>query len=68
MCAAAADPGAGRDLDDRSDPALQRGLESVVRGLGLANEVGAKHLALALVDVTDADSPRLAMLNGNEMM
>ena len=68
MCAAAADPGAGRDLDDRSDPALQRGLESVVRSLGLANEVGAKHLALALVDVTDADSPRLAMLNGNEMM
>ena len=67
-CAAAADPGAGRDLDDRSDPALQRGLESVVRSLGLANEVGAKHLALALVDVTDADSPRLAMLNGNEMM
>jgi beta-lactamase class A len=67
-CAAVAAPGAGRDLDDRSDPALQRGLESVVRSLGLANEVGAKHLALALVDVTDASSPRLAMLNGNEMM
>jgi beta-lactamase class A len=67
-CAAAADPGAARDLDDRSDPALQRGLESVVRGLGLANEVDARHLALALVDLTDASAPRLAMLNGNEMM
>jgi beta-lactamase class A len=67
-CAAAADPGVARDLDDRSDPALQRGLESVVRDLGLASEVDAKHLALALVDLTDASSPRLAMLNGNEMM
>ena len=66
--AAAADPGAARDLDGRSDPVLQRGLERVARDLGLANEVGAKHLALALVDVTDANSPRLAMLNGNEMM
>ena len=65
--AAAADVGAARDLDDRSDPALQRGLESVVRGLGLTAEVEAGHLSLALVDISRADAPRLAMLNGRAL-
>jgi beta-lactamase class A len=65
---ARADPGAARDLGAAPDPGLQRGLERVVRDLGLADDVGAKRLALALVDVSEADSPRLAMLNGNEMM
>ena len=67
-CAAAADPGAARDLDDRPDPALQRGLESVVRDLGLTAEVEAGHLSLALLDLSRADAPRLAMLNGHEMV
>jgi beta-lactamase class A len=62
------DPAAARDLGATLDPGLQRGLERVVRDLRLADEVGAKRLTLALVDVTDANSPRLAMLNGNEMM
>jgi beta-lactamase class A len=39
-----------------------------VHDLELADDVGARRLALALVDVTDARAPRLAMLNGNEMM
>ena len=65
---ASADPPVARDLIATPDPGLQRGLERVARDLGLADEVGAKRLALALVDVTDANSPRLAMLNGNEMM
>ena len=65
---ASADPAAARDLSAAIDPGLQRGLEQVVRDLGLANETGTKRLALALVDVTDPNSPRLAMLNGNEMM
>ena len=65
---ASADPAVARDLSATLDPGLQRGLESVAHDLGLAGEVGAKRLALALVDVTDAKSPRLAMLNGNEMM
>jgi beta-lactamase class A len=50
------------------DPALQTGLEHVVGGLGLAPAVASRHLALALVDLTDAETPRLAMLNGDEMM
>jgi len=65
---ASADPAVARDLNATLDPGLQRGLERVARDLGLADEVGAKRLALALVDATDANSPRLAMLNGNEMM
>ena len=65
---ARADPSAAHDLSATLDPGLQRGLERVVRALGLMDEVGAKHLALALVDVTDVNSPRLAMLNGDEMM
>lgn len=50
------------------DPALQRGLEGVVRDLGLDGALVRRQLALALVDVTDAGAPRLAMLNGDEMM
>jgi beta-lactamase class A len=65
---ASADPAAARDLHAALDPGLQRRLERVVHDLELADDVGARRLALALVDVTDARAPRLAMLNGNEMM
>jgi beta-lactamase class A len=65
---ALAGPGGAHDLGTAPDPGLQRGLERVVRELGLADEVGTRRLALALVDVTEAGAPRLAMLNGNEMM
>jgi beta-lactamase class A len=57
-----------RDLVDRTDPALQRGLEGVVRDLGLAGEVASGRLSVALVDLSDRDAPRLAMLNGHEMV
>jgi beta-lactamase class A len=57
-----------RDLEDRTDPTLQHGLESVVRDLGLAAEVESGHLALALVDLSQRDAPRLAMLNGHQMI
>jgi beta-lactamase class A len=66
-CAAVANP-APRDLDDRTDAALQRGLEGVVRDLGLAGEVASGRLSLALVDLSRRDAPRLAMLNGHEMV
>jgi beta-lactamase class A len=66
--AASANPVASRDLDDLSDPVLQRGLESVVRDLGLNAAVKAGHLSLALVDISHADTPRLAMLNGHAMV
>jgi beta-lactamase class A len=56
------------ELRDAGDPALQRGLERVVRDLGLDGEVRARRLSLAIVDVTDPSAPRLAMLNGDEMV
>ena len=61
-------PFAPIDLRAAHDPALQRSLEGAVRDLGLEAQLAHKHLALALVDVTDAQAPRLAMLNGDEMM
>lgn len=56
------------DLRQAADPALQRGLEAVVQDLGLTGQLALRHLAVALVDVTDAQAPRLAMLNGDVMM
>jgi beta-lactamase class A len=53
-----------RGFEDRT---LQAALERVVEGLGLARAVEKRHLALALVDMTD-ETPHLAMLNGDEMM
>jgi len=68
MSGAMAQPAAVPDLRTARDPALQRGLEAVVRDLGLEGALTSRHLALALVDVTDGQAPRLAMLNGDEMM
>ena len=56
------------DLRQARDAALQRGLESVVGELGLAPEVRAGRLSVALVDVTERAAPRLAMLNGDALM
>jgi beta-lactamase class A len=56
------------DLREARDAELQRGIEAVVAALGLAREVQAGRLSLAVVDVTERNAPRLAMLNGNEMM
>lgn len=56
------------DLRETRDAQLQRGLEGVVDDLGLTGEVRAGRLSLALVDVTERSAPRLAMLNGDEMM
>jgi len=63
-----AQPEPPADLRAARDPALQRSLEGVVRDLGLDAQLTQRHLALALVDVTDSQAPRLAMLNGDEMM
>ena len=56
------------DLREARDAQLQRGLEAVVDDLGLTEQVRAGRLSLALVDVTERSAPRLAMLNGDEMM
>jgi beta-lactamase class A len=65
---AAAQTASAPDLRAALDPALQRSLEAAVRDLGLGGPLAQRRLALALVDVTDTRSPRLAMLNGDEMM
>jgi beta-lactamase class A len=56
------------ELRSTQDPALQRGLEAAVARLGLTGALAQRQLSVALVDVTDARKPRLAMLNGDEMM
>lgn len=56
------------DLAAARDAELQRGLENVVGELGLSHEAQVGRLSLAVVDVTERNAPRLAMLNGDRMM
>ena len=61
-------------LEDRAplwnfmDPKLQKNLEKSIRDLGLGRPVQYRKLAIALVDITHIDHPRVAELNGDEMM
>jgi beta-lactamase class A len=54
-------------LWDWVDPPLQRYLEAAMAHLGLAEPIEQHKLAVALVDVTHLDRPRVAALNGDEM-
>ena len=51
-----------------TDPVLQDGLEFCIDSLNLKEAVRNKALCVALADITDPLSPRLACLNGNRMM
>lgn len=55
-------------LQDSQDLDLQTGLENVLSTLGLDAAVRRHQLAVALVDVTELDNPRLASVNGNRMI
>jgi len=55
-------------LRESRDAGLQRGLEQAVDRLGLAAAVEREALSIALVDITDTSRPRLASVNGDEMM
>ncbi|MGM0517699.1 MAG: serine hydrolase [Pseudomonadota bacterium] len=55
-------------LRDAVDPSLQAELENRLEQLSLDAQVEAGQLAVALVDVTDRDQPRLAQVNGDEML
>lgn len=63
-----ANAAAAPDLRACADPALQAGLEREMARLGLAPEIKERHLAVAVVDLSAEGPPRLAMLNGDEMM
>lgn len=55
-------------LRQRNDPTLQKQLENVLIRLGLENAAKKGILSVALVDITNPYSPRLATVNGDEMM
>ncbi|QTA81661.1 Beta-lactamase domain-containing protein [Desulfonema limicola] len=55
-------------LGQCKDPFLQKGLESCLASLNLLNAVKEQQLCVALVDITDPLSPRMASVNGNKMM
>jgi beta-lactamase class A len=51
-----------------ADQSLQKGLEASLTALKLDRAVRNKSLCVALVDITDPESPRLASVNGDNMM
>ncbi len=69
--AASAAPAAERSwprLTNAYDAHLQAGLEAQIADSGLGGVVARKRLAIALVDVTDPQKPRVAGVNEHEMM
>lgn len=61
-------PGFLPSLGACKNPELQAGLESCIAALKLEAAVEEQSLCLALVDITDPLSPRMAGINENEMM
>ena len=55
-------------LTDSIDPELQRNLEKVINSMGLGQAVKRKQLSLDLVDITDLKHPRVAAINGENMV
>ena len=55
-------------LADNVDPELQKGLQQSLNKLGLLKAARKGALSVALVDITDINQPRLATINGDQMM
>lgn len=55
-------------LWDSDDRVLQQQLEKILTDLKLAGAVKRRSLAVVLVDVTDLKGPRVAAVNGNQML
>jgi beta-lactamase class A len=55
-------------LSQAKDPALQAQLEQRITRLNLDAPAQQGHLSVALVDVTDPQHPRLAEINGDDMV
>lgn len=56
------------ELWEAYDPGLQEQLELVLARLGLSPAIARKQLAVSLVDITRPREPRVAAVNGDEMM
>jgi len=56
------------ELRSLSSGRMQQMLEQRIKGLHLQRAVRDKRLAVALVDLTNKNAPRLAQINGDEMM
>jgi beta-lactamase class A len=61
-------PIAAAPLWSYGDRMLQRRLERTVAALGLGPAARERRLGIALVDITRLDDPRVAAINGDEMM
>lgn len=68
MAAHAAPPQQTLALRDAVNPALQTKLEERLQRLNLESAVRSRQLAVSLVDITDPAKPRLAHVNGHDMM
>ena len=55
-------------LRHSSDPSLQIGLERALTRLGLRSALQRGQLSVALVDITRLQQPRVAAVNGDDMM
>lgn len=56
------------DLWSSQDQGLQHGLDDILKSQGLADAAGAGRLAVVVADITDAQAPRVAAVNGDRMM
>ncbi len=55
-------------LWESDDSRLQKQLVATLSSLGLGKAVQNKKLSVAVVDITDLDRPRVAAVNGNQML
>lgn len=56
------------DLTNSIDKTLQYNLNNSLKKLGLSKPVANKKLALSLVDITNPEKPKVAAVNGTNMM
>ena len=57
-----------RSIRQYNSPQLQHLLENRIKELRLSAAVRSKRLSVALVDITNPSMPRMAQINGDEMM
>jgi len=55
-------------IRDNASKHLQKKLDQSIKALHLSRPVKQKRLAVALVDITDPSNPRVAQVNGDDMM